>query len=237
MGVKKAKNIGKISEQNFTKRMKEMVDKKNEYIKVVDTLHVYIAKGNSKTGEFVPSVSLIPVYNCLNCAQCRELCYDLRNDCCYPGCRDKRSVNAAILEADPSRYFKEISEAAKEFSFFRWHIGGDIVSYEYLMGMIMVATQNPHCEFLAFTKSFDIVNTYLDKYNLPKNLHIIFSAWVGLEMDNRHNLPTSNPLFFDGRTTAHDGAVYCSGNCSDCAKTGTGCWTMKNGDEVIFPAH
>lgn len=237
MAVKKAKNINKISEENFAKRMKDMIDKKNEYLKIVDTLHVYIAQGNAKTGTAVPSVSLIPVYNCKNCKQCKDLCYDLRNDCCYPGCRDNRSVNAAILEADPSRYFREISEAAKMYKFFRWHIGGDIIDHEYFMGMIMVAEQNPHCEFLAFTKTFDVVNDYLDEHDLPKNLHIIFSAWVGLEMDNRHNLPTSNPLFFDGRTTAHDGAVYCSGNCTDCAKTNSGCWVMVNGDEVIFPAH
>ena len=214
-----------------------MIGKKKEYVKIVDQLHVYFAKGNSKTGEAVPSVSLIPVYNCTNCAQCSGLCYDLRNDCCYPGCRDKRAVNAAILEADPERYFKEINKGVKTYRFFRWHIGGDIVSDYYFRKMIWIAEENPNCEFLAFTKSFDIVNNYLDKNELPKNFHLIFSAWVGMEMDNRHNLPTSNPLFFDGSTTAHDGAVYCSGNCTDCAKAGEGCWVMKKGDEVIFPAH
>ena len=191
-----------------------MINQKNEFIKEVDKLHVYIAKGNSKTGDAVPSVSLIPVYNCPNCKACQKLCYDLRNDCCYPGCRAKRAMNAAILEADRDRYFKEISEAASMQRFFRWHIGGDIINADYL-----------------------IVNDYLDAKELPKNLHIIFSAWVGQEMDNRHNMPTSNPLFADGSTTAHDGAVYCSGNCTECARTGCGCWTMKSGDEVIFPAH
>ena len=237
MTVKKAKNISSISTENFNKRLKEMIDQKNEFIKEVDKLHVYIAKGNSKTGDDVPSVSLIPVYNCPNCKACHKLCYDLRNDCCYPGCRKNRAMNAAIFEADRDRYFKEISKAASTQKFFRWHIGGDIVSTDYLNGMVMVAEENPNCEFLAFTKCFDIVNDYLDVKELPKNLHIIFSAWVGQKMDNKHNMPTSNPLFADGRTTAHDGAVYCSGNCTECARTGCGCWTMKNGDEVIFPAH
>ena len=237
MSVKKAKKISQISMENFKKRIKDMVDKLKGYLKIVDELHVYIANGNQKTGAAVPSVSLIPVYNCPNCKACSRLCYDLRNDCCYPGCRDKRAVNAAIWEADPDRYFREISDAVKTFRFFRWHIGGDIVNRRYLDGMIMVAQENPHCEFLAFTKCFDLVNDYLDKNELPKNLHIIFSAWVGQEMDNRHNLPTSNPLFADRSTTAHDGAMYCGGNCTECAKAGTGCWVMKNGDEVIFPAH
>lgn len=237
MGVKKAKNINAISKEIFTKRMNDMISKKNEYLQQVDKLHVYIAKGNHKTGDAVPSVSLIPVYNCPNSKACQSLCYDLRNDCCYPGCRDKRAVNAAILEADPERYFREISEAVAAFKFFRYHIGGDIVNTYYLEKMIWVAEQNPHCEFLTFTKCFDIINNYLDTKEFPKNLHIIFSAWVGQTMDNRHNLPTSNPLFANGSTTAHDGAVFCSNNCTNCAKTGCGCWTMKNGDEVIFPAH
>lgn len=237
MGVKKAKNIKKIRHELASERLVDMINKKNEYVKIVEQLHVYFAKGNTKTGAAVPSVSLIPVYNCTNCTQCSGLCYDLRNDCCYPGCRDKRAVNAAILEADPERYFKEINDGVKTFRFFRWHIGGDIVNDYYLKKMVWVAEENPHCEFLAFTKSFDVVNNYLDVSKFPGNLHIIFSAWVGLEMDNRHNLPTSNPLFFDGSTTAHDGAKYCSGNCTECARAGEGCWVMKNGDEVIFPAH
>ena len=237
MGVKKAKNISAISKENFQKRMFEMVSKKNSYLKIVDTLHVYIAKGNSKTGADVPSVSLIPVHNCPNCKACSTLCYDLRNDCCYHGCRDKRAVNAAIFEAAPERYFNEINDAVKRFKFFRWHIGGDIINAYYFEKMIWIAEQNPGCEFLAFTKCFDIVNDYLDKKELPNNLHIIFSAWVGMKMDNRHNLPTSNPLFANGKTTAHDGAKWCTGNCSECARAGAGCWTMSNGDEVIFPAH
>lgn len=237
MGTKKAKNISKIKKELAIKRLRDMITKKNAYKKIVDTLHVFFAKGNSKTGDAVPSVSLIPVYNCKNCSQCKDLCYDLRNDCCYPGCRDKRAVNAAIFEADPERYFNEINEGVKAFRFFRWHIGGDIMSTYYFEKMVWIAEQNPHCEFLAFTKCFDIVNNWLDEHELPKNLHIVFSAWVGMEMDNRHNLPTSNPLFFDGTTTAHDGAKYCSGNCTECARAGEGCWVMQNGDEVIFPAH
>ena len=237
MGVKKAKNISKIKKELAAMRLNDMITKKNDYMKCADQLHVYFAKGNSKTGLAVPSVSLIPVYNCSNCKLCSGLCYDLRNDCCYPGCRDWRAVNAAIFEADPDRYFNEINEGVKTFRFFRWHIGGDIESAYYLKKMVWIAEENPHCEFLAFTKSFDIVNDYLDEYKFPKNLHMIFSAWVGLDMNNRHNLPTSNPLFFDGSTTAHDGARYCSGNCTDCARAGDGCWAMKNGDEVIFPAH
>lgn len=236
--VKKPKKVNDISKENSSKRLGDMKGKYEEYCKDVSQLHVYIANGNQKTGAAVPSVSLIPVFNCTNCSSCKAKCYDLRNDCCYPGCRDKRAVNAAILKMDRKRYFEEIDQAVKCFRFFRWHIGGDIVDLDYFENMVRIATLNLHCEFLVFTKSFDIVNEWLDKGTLlPSNLHVIFSNWVGQKENNPHNLPTSNPLFADGSTTAHDGAVWCSGNCTECARGNSGCWTMKNGDEVVFPLH
>lgn len=72
---------------------------------------------------------------------------------------------------------------------------------------------------------------------LPDNLQIIFSNWVGQKENNPFNFPTSNPLFLDGTTTAHDGAYWCSGNCSECAKENSKCWSLKPGEEVIFPIH
>lgn len=48
----------------------------------VENLHVKISEGNSKLGA-IPSVSLIPVMDCGNCAICAKSCYDLRNDLIY----------------------------------------------------------------------------------------------------------------------------------------------------------
>jgi hypothetical protein len=57
-------------------------------------------------------------------------------------------------------------------------------------------------------------------------------------MDNRHNLPVSHVLYADGRTTAPKfGSYYCGGNCSECNYKGEGCWILKRGESVIFPAH
>lgn len=234
----KAKNVNDIRPELKEKRLTQMIDRYKEYCENVDQIHVYIAKGNQKTGAAVPSVSLIPIFNCRNCAACQDKCYDLRNDCCYPGCADKRAMNAAILEMDRARYFREINDAVKAFRFFRWHIGGDIVDDDYLFWMTLIASINPHCKFLCFTKSFDIVNNYMMNGGfLPDNLQIIFSNWVGQKENNPFNFPTSNPLFLDGTTTAHDGAYWCSGNCTECAKENAKCWSLKPGEEVIFPIH
>lgn len=48
----------------------------------VSDLHVKISDGNNKLGA-IPSVSLIPVMDCGNCAICAKSCYDLRNDFIY----------------------------------------------------------------------------------------------------------------------------------------------------------
>ena len=82
------------------------------------------------------------------------------------------------------------------------------------------------------------LNLFLDEDEFPDNVKPIMSAWEGMECDNRHNLPMSHVLYEDGRTTAPEyGAVYCGGNCSECAFKGEGCWNLKRGEHVIFMAH
>lgn len=233
----KAKKIRPLNDESFIKRLNKMRDLVCEYADGVENRHVYISEGNSKTGKLVPSVSLVPVMCCPNCASCSKLCYDVRTDCMFPGVQRTRANNTAIWKADPDRYFREISEAIKKngFRFFRWHIGGDIVNERYFQGMCEVAASHPDTKFLAFTKNFKVVNEHAE--DIPQNLQILFSDWVGQDTPNPHNFPTSNPLFADGSTTAKCGAYFCPGSCTNCALTETGCWTLKKGEQVVFPAH
>ena len=231
------KNIHKLSLEAFEKRLNYMVEKTNDFLPIADTLKIQFAEGNRKTKELVPSVSLRPVLDCKNCGKCGRLCYDLRNDCWHSAVMDGRSRNYAIFQNNPKRYFDEISEFCKRKIAFRWHIGGDIVNMEYLKGMVRVARENKQCHFLVFTKMFDLVNEYLDKHSKPKNLQILFSGWVGLEMNNPHNLPTAHPIFADGSTTADNGAYLCKGDCTHCLLYKEGCWNLKKGEQVVFYAH
>lgn len=220
----------------FVKETKEMtanIDGNNH--------RVFISVSNIKMNDgaaVIPSVSLPPVLTCSNCTQCSKYCYAIKMARLRRNINGAWARNLAVYQADPDRYFDEVAFAAKNYRNFRWHVAGDIVSDSYLQGMIRVAQECPSTSFLAFTKSFDIVNRYLDAGNsLPENLKIVFSGWVGLDMHNPHNLPTSHPIFFDGSTSAPDGAKWCGGNCSQCAAHSSGCWTMKNGDAVIFALH
>lgn len=122
--------------------------------------------------------------------------------------------------------------------FFRFHVSGDIPDNVYLAHMVEIAERNKHCEILCFTKKYDIVNEFLEfGGKLPSNLHMVFSAWVGLKMDNPFLLPEAHVRYRDGSTTASEAAVQCGGNCTECAVTDGGCWTLGEGEQVIFDEH
>lgn len=126
--------------------------------------------------------------------------------------------------------------------FFRFHVSGDIPDDDYLKHMVEIALRNTHCEILCFTKKFCIVNRYLEscdesETNLPSNLHLIFSAWKGLAMDNPYRLPEAHVRYKDGYTTARQDAKECPGNCTTCALTEGGCWILKSGEQVVFNEH
>lgn len=219
---------------------------------------VKISKGNSKLGA-IPSVSLPSIKTCRNCA-CQEKCYAQKLERLRPAVRNAYQHNLEVLIKEPETYWREVEASVMMSRFFRFHVSGDIPSDEYFAKMVEVAKRNPHCEILCFTKKYEIVNAYIDNFEalklsnpisqdcilkatvgsepaIPSNLHIIFSGWVGLDMVNPHNLPTAHVRYRDGSTTASDKAVLCQGNCTECALTEGGCWSLKHGEEVIFPEH
>lgn len=203
-------------------------------------LHISVSRGNSKMGA-VPSLSLPPVKTCSPEAVkfCGKKCYVKRYVM-----RRQKTVGAAyernlyILQNDPEKFWREVNGAVAMATHFRFGVSGDIPDMAYLLGMFATAQHNPHCQILCFTKQYKIVNTHLSRFcTLPDNLHIIFSAWKGLPMDNPYNLPEAHVFYRDGTTTAKDGARYCSGNCYECAMTNANCWSLKQGEQIIFKEH
>lgn len=122
--------------------------------------------------------------------------------------------------------------------FFRFHVSGDIPNQVYLSNMVRIAERNPHCEILCFTKKYELVNRHIESHgDLPKNLHVILSAWVGLEMINPFSLPTAHVRHRDGSSTASESAKECGGNCTECAVTDGGCWSLDKSEEIVFNEH
>lgn len=197
---------------------------------------VSISPGNSKMGS-VPSVSLPAKQTCRRCA-CWDKCYAAKLEQLRPSVRNAYQRNLNILRSNPQSYWDSVENAIAVARFFRFHVSGDIPDTDYFVKMVEMATRYPHCEILCFTKKYGIVNDWIrGGRKLPANLHMIFSAWVGLTMENPYHLPEAHVRYRNGTTTARTDAVPCGGNCTDCARTDSGCWTLKCGEQVVFHEH
>lgn len=197
---------------------------------------VKISKGNSKLGA-IPSVSLPSIKTCRNCA-CQEKCYAQKLERLRPAVRNAYQHNLDVWLKDPETYWREVEASIMMSRFFRFHVSGDIPSFKYLINMVEIARRQPHCEILCFTKKYNLVNELVEQGGeLPSNLHMIFSGWVGLEMANPFSLPEAHVRYRDGSTTAREDAIECGGNCTECALTEGGCWNLQKGQQVVFNEH
>lgn len=197
---------------------------------------VKISPGNTKLGS-IPSVSLPAVITCREC-DCHQKCYARKLERLRPAVRNAYRHNLEVLQNDPDTYWREVEAAIMLTRFFRFHVSGDIPDDKYFDRMVEVAERNKHCQILCFTKKYEIVNNYIaDNWAIPDNLRVIFSAWDNLPVDNPYNLPVAYVRFRDGHTDAPEKAINCGGNCSECASTDGGCWTLEVGEAVVFDEH
>ena len=200
-------------------------------------MNIKISQGNAKLGS-IQSISLPAGLTCRNDCECSKKCYAKRLERMRPSVREAYKHNYELLKSSPNTYWREVEASIMMSRFFRFHVSGDIPDVYYLNHMVDIAERNPHCGIMCFTQKYGIVNSYLDVGGIiPNNLHLIFSAWRGLKMENPHRLPEAHVRYRDGTTTAHENAVQCSGNCTECALTEGGCWSLKDGQEVVFDEH
>ena len=196
-------------------------------------MKVAISTGNDKLG-MIPNVSLPPGKSCAGCEDvCYKGCYAKRPYRRYPVVRRAWDGNLEVAFADLGEYFRQIRESLEEkkMRFFRWHVGGDIISEEYFQGMVDMAVYFPEKNFLCFSKQYSIVNDY--PYEIPTNLIIIFSAWPGYEMENPKGFRVA--WMQNGKETRiPEQHIECPGSCEDCGM----CWQInKIGMDVVFHKH
>ncbi len=234
--------------QAIQRKLNKVMEYKKDFLTRLENgeeFHVKCQNGNSKTGKNVRTVSLVPIMDCQNCSCCKGECYDINND--FRQFKDiyiDRARNSAIHEFNISQYWADVELDIRYNCTFllRVNVGGDC-TYADFGYLYDIAERNPKCEILLFTKNYDDVNQFIDdKGKLPSNLHIIWSRWIGLEGNNKHNLPEAHVLYSDGTTTAPEyGAYLCNGgkewDCSKCHYNNEGCWTLKPGESVVFRAH
>lgn len=199
---------------------------------------ITISSGNSKMGP-IPSVSLPAGITCDKNAPCFNLCYANKIARFRKAVKNSYDKNYDVLKRSPEDYWTQVKYVMFTNTHFRFHVSGDIPDEEYLINMVSACRMNSHCDAMCFTKKYEIVNKYIEDGNqIPNNLHIIFSAWPGFEMKNPNKFPEAHVLFNDGSCgTDVKKSVMCSGNCTDCAITGAGCWTLKKGQNVVLKQH
>lgn len=190
----------------------------------INAIRLCLSTGNRKIGR-VMNVSLPPVISCGRCKECMFLCYDVKACLQYPGTViDARVRNWVLLNRDRAEYFRRIDgkiSRRRRNKYFRWHVAGDIIDRDSFENMVAIAERHQDFVFWTYTKMYHIVNGFLaDGGQIPANLHIMFSEWRGLPMNNPYGLPEFRVVFKDeDRPAGH----YCPGNCDVCKATGRGC--------------
>jgi hypothetical protein len=207
---------------------------------------VSISTGNSKLGKKlkIGNVSLTPILSCPNGVPCASTkkCYALKSYRQYPNVRNAWDKNLRIYLNNPDVYFEQInSYLQSQLSlYFRWHVGGDIPSIDYLNRMVKLAIQNPQIQFLTFTKNYGAIVHYHNRKDydnrnlLPKNLAIMVSAWPKLSLPKYIKDLGYRVAWYDDGTENRipKKSLMCSGHCEDCLE----CW-KSNKSDVILPAH
>lgn len=202
--------------------------------------NVCISQTNDKLGSQIPSVSLLPSCSCRKDAPCSHLCYAQKGHFRYNQAQTSQLNNYNIYINDKNAYFNAIIKFLSglvSYRFFRWHVAGDIVDMDYLLGMIQVAKKCKNTKFLAFTKKYELVNEFIaNGGKIPSNLKIIFSAWFkGWNVPNPYNLPVAYVFFKNKNLNPEipDTSIPCKGACYECQ----GCWSLKKGQSVYFDQH
>ena len=194
-----------------------------------------MSNGNRKIGK-VMNVSMMPIMTCGNCKECMGYCYDIKACIQYKNVIDARIRNTVLAINHREKYFAEIEKRIsrrRTNKYFRWHVSGDILDINYFSEMVEIARRHPDFVFWTYTKMYSIVNDYCDLfsvYSIPENLHIMFSKWDGLEMNNPYNFPIFACKMKDGNKDKMewDKMFKCVGNCDYCKAHCTGCIKGEN---------
>lgn len=200
--------------------------------------HVHISYGISKLGVDIPSVSLPAGCTCRPDAPCFKKCYARRGRFCFQKNKAHLQNNLELWYCEPEIFEEEITLSAFRSRYFRWHSSGDIPDVKYLDMMVRIAQRLPRTRFLAFTKKYELINSWITEHGkLPDNLTIVFSAWGDFLPENPYDLPVAYIRFRKEESEIPAHARECPSYCGNCVTTGMSCWDLQHGEAVVFSEH
>lgn len=191
----------------------------------------------SKLGKSIPCVNLPPHLSCRPDAPCAKLCYAKHGRFNMCAAKTNLSRNWEILQEDREFFWSYVFRYFSAYTRARLFSAGDVPTYDDFAEIVHNAEKYPHTRVLLFTKQYEIVNSYANKYAIPTNLRIVFSRWGDWCPPNPHNFPTSYVRLKSGAglDKIPADARECTGTCFDCKNDG--CWNLAKGESVVFNQH
>lgn len=191
----------------------------------------------------LPTVALLYAYfkqfaMCKNCKYCNGLCYNNKLLIQYKGKCISELRNLVGFILDKPRLKNIISNKMGNTRLFRIHGNGEFHSRASLEFWLDVAKDNKDVKFYTYTKSYEIVEEYLQEGNkFPSNFILNVSLIDGMQ----DNLQAKYPLLMQHNKfviilkkdmNTDKKATVCGGNCLKCAK---GCHTkLRTESKTIY---
>lgn len=170
--------------------------------------------GNRKT-SCIPSFSVMPILTCAKDAPCQKECYACKTMRLYKNTYRSWLNNYEALIADNG--YNNFKIAMNCFltiyspKYFRYHVGGDVFSYEYMKAIYEIAKKNKKTKFLLYTKQYNIINNFFDSNKILSNLKIVFSEWLNYKYDNKYNFPIA--VYAPNKKEVFKSGFVCGGGC------------------------
>ena len=230
--------------------------KYNLYLNGMTRIH--ITGGNAKIGKGIFNISLLPsdspitkkdgtqltniTGTCKGCCEgCKGNCYAMKS--CT---QHHNSVipawgeNTLLARENMTEFFHQLDVFFNEniVSVFRWHVGGEFFSKEYMRAVYDFCAKYPDTKFYVYTKRFQWVED-LHKFK-PDNLVVNVSIW-----HNNYNNPLNYPTFVydDGTDDKVSKMPHCPAVDKDGHETGVTCakcrrcFIAKEGSNMAVYAH
>ncbi len=219
---------------------------------------IHITGGNAKIGKGVFNISLLPsdepltkkdgtqltniVGTCGGCCEgCKNNCYAVKqatyhHNSVVPAWGE----NTLLARENMVEFFHQLETFFNDniVAVFRWHVGGEFFSKEYMKAVYEFCAKHEDVKFYCYTKRFQWLEE-LDSFK-PSNLVVNVSIW-----HNNYNNPLNYPTFIydDGTNETVSKLPHCPAVDKDGHETGITCakcrrcFTAKNGNNIAVYAH
>lgn len=187
-----------------------------------------LKKNEDDTERFIiwsiPAISTCPYAT----ESCKKFCYAMKAQRMYKATKKARELN--LIETKKPNFVNRMIDAIETISnkpsyknkkiYFRIHESGDFYNTQYLQSWYKIAEALPHIKFLAYTKSFNMVDELhtIGGHETPSNL-ILRASIVPDTSEHQRYIATQRlnlPLYEVGHAQGSSDSLNCINDCSKC---------------------